>query len=99
MTSTKSEGCTILSPTNLPVSTYFALLHCASRPWNEAAAWTIHFQQPRLNLFITGDNAAGTVYLHGHVGPTIVVVLAGLVAWAGFAFWAHAAWIGVRPFG
>ena len=23
----------------------------------------------------------------------------GLAAWAGFAFWAHAAWIGVRPFG
>lgn len=36
-------------------------LHCASRPWNEAAAWTIHFQQPRLNLFVTGDNTAGTV--------------------------------------
>jgi hypothetical protein len=26
-------------------------------------------------------------------------VLVGLAAWAGFAFWAHAAWIGVRPFG
>jgi len=36
-------------------------LHCASRPWNEAAAWTIHFQQPRLNLFVTGDNTSGTV--------------------------------------
>ena len=36
-------------------------LHCASRPWNEAAAWTIHFQQPRLNLFATGDNTSGTV--------------------------------------
>ncbi|HRC38492.1 MAG: NnrU family protein [Rubrivivax sp.] len=45
------------------------------------------------------DNAAGTVYLRGHVGPTIAVVLVGLAAWAGFAFWAHAAWIGVRPFG
>jgi uncharacterized membrane protein len=45
------------------------------------------------------DNAAGTVYLHGHAGPTIAVVLVGLAAWAGFAFWAHAAWIGVRPFG
>jgi len=29
----------------------------------------------------------------------LAVVLVGLVAWAGFAFWAHAAWIGVRPFG
>ena len=45
------------------------------------------------------DNAAGTVYLHGHMGPTIAVVLVGLAAWAGSAFWAHAAWIGVRPFG
>src|SRR5882757_1216893 len=27
-------------------------LHCASRPWNEAVAWTIHFQQPLLNLFL-----------------------------------------------
>ena len=26
-------------------------------------------------------------------------VVLGLVLWAGFAFWAHAAWIGVRPFG
>jgi hypothetical protein len=23
----------------------------------------------------------------------------GLLAWAVFAFWAHGAWIGVRPFG
>ncbi len=45
------------------------------------------------------DRAAGTDYLHGHAGPTIAVVLVGLAAWAGFAFWAHAAWIGVRPFG
>ena len=36
-------------------------LHCASRPWNEAAAWTVHLQQPRLNLFATGDNGSGTV--------------------------------------
>jgi molecular chaperone Hsp33 len=34
-------------------------LHCASRPWNEAIAWTIHFQQPLLNLFLTGDNRRG----------------------------------------
>ena len=36
-------------------------LHCASRPWNEAWAWTIHFQQPLLNLFVTGDNRRGMV--------------------------------------
>ena len=36
-------------------------LHCASRPWNESWAWTIHFQQPPLNLFVTGDNRRGIV--------------------------------------
>jgi uncharacterized membrane protein len=29
----------------------------------------------------------------------VLCVLAGAVAWAAFAFWAHAALIGVRPFG
>jgi molecular chaperone Hsp33 len=36
-------------------------LHCASRPWNETSAWTIHFQEPLLNLFVTGNNHFGTV--------------------------------------
>ncbi len=36
-------------------------LHCASRPWNEAWAWTIHFNQPLLNLFVTGDNRRGII--------------------------------------
>lgn len=36
-------------------------LHCASRPWNELTAWTINFQQPLLNLFLTGDNETGAV--------------------------------------
>lgn len=36
-------------------------LHCASRPWNEASAWTIHLQDPLLNLFVTGDNRRGGV--------------------------------------
>jgi molecular chaperone Hsp33 len=36
-------------------------LHSASRPWNEASAWTIHFENPLLNLFVTGDNRLGTV--------------------------------------
>jgi uncharacterized membrane protein len=30
---------------------------------------------------------------------TIVTVVVGVAAWAGFAFWAHGAWIGVRPMG
>ncbi len=37
------------------------VLHCASRPRNELTAWTINFQQPRVNLFLTGDNETGTV--------------------------------------
>lgn len=36
-------------------------LHCASRPWNEAWAWTIHFNEPLLNLFVSGDNRRGIV--------------------------------------
>lgn len=36
-------------------------LHCCSRPWNEMTAWTINFQAPLLNLFLTGDNETGTV--------------------------------------
>lgn len=37
------------------------VLHCASRPWNEMVAWTMHFEQPLLNLFLTGDNSEGIV--------------------------------------
>ena len=36
-------------------------LHCASRPWNETSAWTIHFSELHLNLFVTGDNTRGAV--------------------------------------
>lgn len=36
-------------------------LHLASRPWNELTAWTINFQDPLVNLFLAGDNQAGTV--------------------------------------
>jgi molecular chaperone Hsp33 len=36
-------------------------LHCASRPWNELAAWTINFQHPLVNLFLTGDNSTGAI--------------------------------------
>lgn len=45
------------------------------------------------------DRAAGTVYPQGRPVMTVVTVLVGLAAWAAFAFWAHEAWIGVRPFG
>src|SRR3954463_16729112 len=36
-------------------------LHSASRPWNEMIAWTINFQKPLVNLFLTGDNGTGAV--------------------------------------
>ncbi len=37
------------------------VLHCVSRPWNEMTAWTINFQSPLVNLFLTGDNEDGAV--------------------------------------
>jgi uncharacterized membrane protein len=45
------------------------------------------------------DRAAATVYPPGRVGPTVVTVVVGLVAWAVFAMWAHGVLIGVKPFG
>ena len=45
------------------------------------------------------DRVAGTVYAPGRAGPTVVAVVVGAVAWAVFAFWGHAALIGVRPLG
>ncbi len=43
------------------------------------------------------DRAQGTVYAPGKVVPTLLVVAVGASAWAAFAFWLHAAWIGVAP--
>ncbi len=45
------------------------------------------------------DRAAGTVYAPGRAVPTLLAVVLGVVVWAVFAFWAHAALFGVRPFG
>jgi uncharacterized membrane protein len=45
------------------------------------------------------DRAAGTVYAPGSAAMTGVTVVVGVIAWAAFAFWAHGALIGVRPFG
>jgi molecular chaperone Hsp33 len=36
-------------------------LHCASRPLREHLAWTVGLQDPRVNLFVTGDNEDCTV--------------------------------------
>lgn len=44
------------------------------------------------------DRAQGTTYPPGRLVPTLLVVVIGVALWAGFAFWAHGAWIGVRPF-
>jgi uncharacterized membrane protein len=35
--------------------------------------------------------------LDGTRGRTVIAVVVGIALWAGFAFWAHEAWIGVRP--
>lgn len=45
------------------------------------------------------DRRDGVRYRAGPAWRDAVAVGVGLAAWAGFAFWAHAAWIGVRPFG
>lgn len=45
------------------------------------------------------DRAGQVSYPVGRTGPTLLTIGAGLAAFAGFAFWAHAVLIGVRPFG
>ena len=42
---------------------------------------------------------AVTDYAAGTVGSTVLVIAAGLVGWAVFAYWFHTKWIGVSPFG
>jgi uncharacterized membrane protein len=43
------------------------------------------------------DRISGTVYA-GTAGNAAIAVVIGVAAWAAFAFWLHAAAIGVRPF-
>ena len=43
------------------------------------------------------DRAARTLYRAGTASGTAMTVLAGVAAWAVFAFWAHGVLIGVRP--
>lgn len=45
------------------------------------------------------DKANGVVYAPGQASRTVIATVVGVGAWVGFAMWAHAAWIGVRPFG
>lgn len=44
------------------------------------------------------DRAAGRTYAVAGAGRDVIVIVVGLAAWAAFAFWLHAALIGVRPF-
>jgi uncharacterized membrane protein len=44
------------------------------------------------------DRATGASYAAGSAAGTAMTLLAGIVGWAVFAFWAHALLIGVRPF-
>ena len=37
------------------------VLHLATRPWNEAVAWTLSWQDPPMNLFVTGSNRQGNI--------------------------------------
>jgi uncharacterized membrane protein len=45
------------------------------------------------------DRVAGTTYPPGALVRTLITIVVGTAAWIVFAVWAHAAWIGVRPFG
>ncbi|MBH1964089.1 MAG: NnrU family protein [Comamonadaceae bacterium] len=45
------------------------------------------------------DRVLGTVYAPGTMMGTLLTVVIGMVAWAAFAFWLHAALIGIAPLG
>lgn len=44
------------------------------------------------------DRREGTRYRPGRLMPTLITLVIGAAAWAGFAFYLHARWIGVHPF-
>jgi uncharacterized membrane protein len=45
------------------------------------------------------DRVGNVLYPAGNAAGTAAALAVGAAAWAGFAFWAHGALIGVRPFG
>jgi len=45
------------------------------------------------------DRAHPPAPIQATAAGTALTLAVGVAAWAGFAFWAHGAWIGVRPFG
>jgi uncharacterized membrane protein len=42
------------------------------------------------------DRAAAVRYAPGRVVPTLITLVVGTLAWAGFAMWLHGMWIGIR---
>ena len=45
------------------------------------------------------DRREGAVRARGSLGATVVTVVIGVAVWAAFAFWGHAALIGIAPLG
>jgi hypothetical protein len=45
------------------------------------------------------DRRLAVVYAPGTAGSTAIVLVAGSLAWAVFAFWLHGLLIGIRPIG
>lgn len=45
------------------------------------------------------DRAGAVRYASGRVLPTLVTLVVGTLAWAGFALWLHGMWIGIRVMG
>jgi hypothetical protein len=45
------------------------------------------------------DRVAGTAWPAGTLAGDALTLVIGIGAWAAFAFWLHARWIGVNPFG
>jgi uncharacterized membrane protein len=45
------------------------------------------------------DRLAGVTYPAGSMTGDLLTLAIGIAAWAAFAFWLHARWIGVAPFG
>ena len=45
------------------------ILHLITRPWKETHAWTLNFQEPLLNLFVTGssmtESVTGRIFTEG----------------------------------
>ena len=44
------------------------------------------------------DRVAKTVYTAGKLPASLLTIVVGVAAWAGFAFWGHGVLIGIRPF-